>query len=116
MIIGQEVSLSEGTGVLERFYWNLLTDWEEAMGKSDPIKVDRRRGNNFHVLPSDDVWGKPPKVYGDGRQCAHPGCDTVLSCYNPGPYCYKHRKDHALSSNHAKGRMALVIISQKMRE
>jgi hypothetical protein len=29
-------------------------------------------------------------AYGAGRICGAPGCDTVLSTYDPAPYCSVH--------------------------
>lgn len=31
------------------------------------------------------------ETYGEGRVCAHPGCATVLSKYNPDPVCGAHQ-------------------------
>jgi hypothetical protein len=33
---------------------------------------------------------RPSRTYGQGRVCHHPGCDTRLSVYNDGDYCYLH--------------------------
>ena len=32
----------------------------------------------------------PLKTYQEGRVCSHDGCTTVLSRYNPDPYCGAH--------------------------
>ncbi len=32
----------------------------------------------------------PSKAYKAGRVCRHPECDTVLSIYNSGTFCYQH--------------------------
>lgn len=32
----------------------------------------------------------PTETYGSGRRCAHPGCATRLSIYNPGVFCSIH--------------------------
>ncbi len=31
-----------------------------------------------------------PKTKNSGRVCAYAGCDTKLSIYNLGKYCYRH--------------------------
>jgi hypothetical protein len=42
------------------------------------------------------VFGAPdrgkgsPRRVGRGRRCTEPGCDTVLSTYNPSQTCYLH--------------------------
>jgi hypothetical protein len=33
---------------------------------------------------------QPSKSYGDNRVCREPGCETRLSRYNNGKYCYSH--------------------------
>lgn len=33
-------------------------------------------------------------AYGGGRVCEEPGCDTVLSTYNPASYCALHDPAH----------------------
>jgi hypothetical protein len=33
---------------------------------------------------------RPSKVFGKDRSCHEPGCDTRLSMYNNGKYCYLH--------------------------
>jgi hypothetical protein len=30
------------------------------------------------------------KAYKAGRVCSHDGCETVLSIYNKGKFCYQH--------------------------
>ena len=30
------------------------------------------------------------RSYPDGRECSHPGCNTRLSIYNNGKFCYQH--------------------------
>lgn len=34
--------------------------------------------------------GRPIKQFTEGRTCSAPGCDVVLSKYNPTRYCGKH--------------------------
>ena len=34
---------------------------------------------------------KPSKAYAKDRVCNEPGCDTKLSIYNRGKYCYLHQ-------------------------
>ena len=41
-------------------------------------------------LPSTGKLSDRIPAYGHGRVCAAPGCDTVLSTYNPSPYCSVH--------------------------
>jgi hypothetical protein len=33
---------------------------------------------------------RPSKSFGKGRVCGEPGCETRLSMYNNGRYCYAH--------------------------
>jgi hypothetical protein len=33
---------------------------------------------------------RPSKSFGTGRTCREPGCNTKLSMYNNGKYCYLH--------------------------
>ncbi len=33
------------------------------------------------------------KVFGEGRVCSYPSCNTQLSRYNPSPLCYRHAVD-----------------------
>jgi hypothetical protein len=33
---------------------------------------------------------RPSKVFGTGRLCREPECETQLSRYNNGKYCYLH--------------------------
>lgn len=33
---------------------------------------------------------RPSRSFGKGRVCREPGCDTRLSMYNSGRYCYEH--------------------------
>jgi len=35
-----------------------------------------------------------PKMYGSGRTCAEDDCNTRISRYNRGKYCYRHRPVH----------------------
>ena len=39
---------------------------------------------------SIDGVGRPSKAYAAGRVCREPGCETKLSIYNKGKYCYVH--------------------------
>lgn len=34
--------------------------------------------------------GRPSKAFKEGRICRHPECNTNLSIYNKGKYCYSH--------------------------
>jgi len=36
----------------------------------------------------------PAPTYPAGRTCAHDGCGTMLSVYNPAPYCALHESEH----------------------
>lgn len=33
---------------------------------------------------------RPSKAFGRNRTCKEPGCETKLSMYNNGKYCYSH--------------------------
>jgi hypothetical protein len=44
-------------------------------------------------LPSTGKTSDRILAYGRGRICEARGCDTVLSAYNPAPFCSVH--DHA---------------------
>ncbi|MGH9149529.1 MAG: hypothetical protein ACRD0F_04230 [Acidimicrobiales bacterium] len=33
---------------------------------------------------------RPSRAFGEGRVCREPGCETRLSIYNNGTYCYLH--------------------------
>ena len=33
---------------------------------------------------------RPSRSFGQGRVCKEPGCDTRLSMYNSGKFCYEH--------------------------
>lgn len=33
---------------------------------------------------------RPSRAFSRGRTCREPGCDTKLSIYNNGKYCYQH--------------------------
>jgi hypothetical protein len=33
---------------------------------------------------------RPSRSFGQGRTCREPGCNTRLSMYNNGKYCYQH--------------------------
>jgi hypothetical protein len=34
--------------------------------------------------------GRPSKAFSRNRVCKEPGCETRLSIYNSGKYCYQH--------------------------
>ncbi|HUC36605.1 MAG TPA: hypothetical protein VMR97_05725 [Acidimicrobiales bacterium] len=34
--------------------------------------------------------GRPSRTFPNGRVCGDPGCETKLSIYNDGDYCYLH--------------------------
>jgi hypothetical protein len=40
-----------------------------------------------HSLSSSE---RPSKSFGKDRTCREPSCETKLSMYNSGKYCYKH--------------------------
>ncbi len=42
------------------------------------------RGSRPRELP------RPNRTYGDGRVCAHEGCETRISQYNKAEFCYMH--------------------------
>ena len=50
------------------------------------------------VTTSLNPWGKPVsqanvvRSHPRGRVCAHEGCNTILSIYNPAKYCAAHVK------------------------
>ncbi|MFP5377562.1 MAG: hypothetical protein ACLGIO_12385 [Acidimicrobiia bacterium] len=33
---------------------------------------------------------RPSRSFGKGRVCKEPGCETRLSMYNSGKFCYEH--------------------------
>jgi hypothetical protein len=33
---------------------------------------------------------RPSRAFGNGRVCREPGCETLLSRYNQGKFCYTH--------------------------
>jgi hypothetical protein len=62
------------------------------------------------VTTSLNPWGKPVsqanvvRSHPRGRVCAHEGCTTILSIYNPSKYCAAHPKQalsRAQGSDHA---------------
>ncbi|HEX9890818.1 MAG TPA: hypothetical protein VGB28_01990 [Actinomycetota bacterium] len=46
--------------------------------------ADYIRGSRPRQLP------RPSRTYGDGRVCAHEGCETRISTYNKATYCWAH--------------------------
>lgn len=40
-----------------------------------------------HTLSGSE---RPSKSFGEGRTCREPGCETRLSMYNNGKFCYVH--------------------------
>ena len=42
------------------------------------------RGARTRELP------KPNRTYGEGRVCAHEGCETRISVYNRSEFCWAH--------------------------
>jgi hypothetical protein len=40
-----------------------------------------------HTLSGSE---RASKSFGKGRTCREPGCNTTLSIYNNGKYCYQH--------------------------
>jgi hypothetical protein len=48
---------------------------------------DLARSIGGYHLDGRDV---PPVTYKRGRRCCEPGCEAVLSIYNPGPCCAQH--------------------------
>ena len=40
-----------------------------------------------HALSSSE---RPSRAFPEGRTCREPGCNTRLSIYNNGKYCYQH--------------------------
>lgn len=60
-----------------------------------PVPVrHRRHGISVGGLRGSSRTYTPPgcerKTYAPRRVCAHPGCDTELSVYNPTDYCSLH--------------------------
>lgn len=45
------------------------------------------RSMSGHSLSSSE---RPSRSFGKDRTCREPGCETKLSMYNSGKYCYKH--------------------------
>lgn len=54
--------------------------------RSHSLSPGGLRGTVRELVPP----GCRPMTHAPGRVCAHPGCDTVLSVYNPGRYCAAH--------------------------
>ena len=42
------------------------------------------------------LTGRPCRTHGKGRVCGHPGCETIVSQYNPSDYCGVHDRLHAV--------------------
>jgi len=57
------------------------------------IPLVKSRIAGAFLLPSTGKTSDRVPAYGRGRICEACGCDTVLSTYNPAPYCSVH--DHA---------------------
>jgi hypothetical protein len=45
-----------------------------------------------HAVVATPLIGsdRPVRSFGKGRVCRHEGCETRLSMYNDGQYCYRH--------------------------
>lgn len=37
--------------------------------------------------------GRPSRKFAEGRVCGEPGCETKLSIYNEGDFCYLHEPE-----------------------
>jgi hypothetical protein len=38
-------------------------------------------------------YGRPSRTFASGRVCSEPGCETKLSIYNDGDFCYLHERE-----------------------
>lgn len=59
------------------------------MEQAGELIADRAGPGESHARPT--YWLRP-RVR--GRVCAHPGCGTILSIYNPDDYCALHAPEH----------------------
>jgi len=52
------------------------------------------RGSKIVALPINQSGREARRLARNpkGRVCAHPGCDTILTTYNPSPHCFRHDK------------------------
>ena len=50
----------------------------------------KSRVTGSYLIPSTGRPSDRIPAYGSGRVCEAPGCGTVLSNYNPAPYCSLH--------------------------
>jgi hypothetical protein len=50
----------------------------------------KSRAAGSYLVPSAGRMSDRIAAFGGGRVCETPGCDTVLSKYNPAPYCSLH--------------------------
>lgn len=71
----------------------------EGVGAVEGVAVSVRRGSisvrdvaRVRVSRTHSIYGTgtPPPTYPKGRVCAEPGCGTILTRYNPDPYCSVH--------------------------
>ena len=62
-----------------------------SLPRSIPLVKSRVAG--AFQLPSTGKTSDRVPAYGRGRVCEVWGCNTILSTYNPAPYCSVH--DHA---------------------
>jgi hypothetical protein len=65
-------------------------------GPSAPVMSVRASGGRR--LPANGRRSERVSGFGRGRICTEPSCGTVLSMYNPSPYCSLHDSGGILSS------------------
>jgi hypothetical protein len=51
---------------------------------------ERAGTRSLHGTPIGAASAGRPRIVQTKRVCAHEGCDTVLSCYNPKALCWQH--------------------------
>ncbi len=69
---------------------------DETFGDGKPIRAS---------VPTAPRRGTPRSE--GGRVCAHDGCGTVLSTYNPSPTCWAHQSGEPVRSERISRRGAL---------
>jgi hypothetical protein len=63
----------------------------QRLGDPSHFAIPIRLWQGYRVSSIKQVAGRRPKrVYDQGRHCAHPGCNTLISRYNKNEYCWRH--------------------------